>query len=96
MKYKYNGSELFDVIYLANDFNYFDIEAKYIDLGTGHTKRGKFRFSDLEEVKNPAAVALGSIKTEKKAAAARENGKKGGRPRKIPLPTPTHPAPSIQ
>jgi hypothetical protein len=31
---------------------------------------------------NPAARALGSIKTEKKAAAARENGKKGGRPLK--------------
>lgn len=32
--------------------------------------------------KNPAAVALGSIKTEKKARAARQNGKKGGRPRR--------------
>lgn len=31
--------------------------------------------------KNPAAVALGSMKSEKKAHAARENGKKGGRPR---------------
>jgi hypothetical protein len=30
---------------------------------------------------NPAA-AMGRIKTEKKAAAARENGKKGGRPKK--------------
>jgi hypothetical protein len=35
--------------------------------------------------KNPAAVALGSIKTEKKAEAARKNGKKGGRPKnKLP------------
>lgn len=40
----------------------------------------------LEEMfptKNPAAVALGSIKSKKKAAASRENGKKGGRPKKV-------------
>jgi len=37
--------------------------------------------------KNPAAVALGSLggraRSKKKAAAARKNGKKGGRPKKI-------------
>ncbi len=32
------------------------------------------------KTKNPAAVALGSIKSEAKTSAARENGKKGGRP----------------
>lgn len=32
--------------------------------------------------KSPAAVALGSIKSEKKAKSSRENGKKGGRPKK--------------
>ena len=32
---------------------------------------------------NPHASALGSIKSPKKAAASRENGKKGGRPYKV-------------
>ena len=37
--------------------------------------------------KNPAAVTMGRLggkaKTPAKAAASRENGKKGGRPRKV-------------
>ena len=32
--------------------------------------------------KNSAAVRLGRIKSEAKAIASRENGKRGGRPRK--------------
>lgn len=31
--------------------------------------------------KNPAAVSLGKIKSKKKAASSRKNGKLGGRPR---------------
>lgn len=46
--------------------------------------------------KHPAAVALGKLggaagkgkSTPKKAAAARRNGKKGGRPKKAPQPEP--------
>jgi len=34
--------------------------------------------------KNAHAKALGSIKSEKKARASRENGKRGGRPKKAP------------
>jgi hypothetical protein len=33
-----------------------------------------------EQLKSPAAVALGSIRSEKKSAAARANGALGGRP----------------
>lgn len=35
------------------------------------------------EEKNPFAVALGSIKSPRKAHASRLNGKKGGRPKKV-------------
>ncbi len=41
-------------------------------------------------IKNPSAVALGKLGgsklSEKKAKAARENGKKGGRPKKLKTP----------
>lgn len=38
--------------------------------------------NEIVEQRRDAAKLLGSIKTEKKAAASRENGRKGGRPRK--------------
>jgi hypothetical protein len=37
-------------------------------------------------IKSAAAALLGSIKSKKKAQASRENGKKGGRPKKVPEP----------
>jgi hypothetical protein len=49
-----------------------------------HIPRNELRKT---EGKNPAAVALGSISTDKKAAAVRENGKKGGRPPKHKTPS---------
>lgn len=45
--------------------------------------------------KNPHAVSLGrkggKAKTPAKAEAARENGKKGGRPKKVTTPPPSNP-----
>jgi hypothetical protein len=39
--------------------------------------------TSMNNTKNPAAVALGSIRSPRKASAARRNGKLGGRPRKL-------------
>ena len=39
----------------------------------------------VKKEKNPAAVALGSIKSKKKSESSKENGKKGGRPKKKQL-----------
>ena len=47
---------------------------------------------ECDAPKNPAAVALGRlggrVKSDRKAAAARLNGKRGGRPKKAPEPPP--------
>ena len=46
--------------------------------GTKPTGNGE----PVQNMKNPAAVALGKMKSAAKSKAARENGKLGGRPRK--------------
>ena len=50
-----------------------------VDFGDGQV----MRTVDKKDVISAAASALGSIKSDRKAAAVRENGKRGGRPKKI-------------
>lgn len=47
-------------------------------------KSVKIFYEDGNMASKRAAETLGSIKSDKKAEAARENGKKGGRPKKQP------------
>ena len=49
-----------------------------------HNKRLEEMEEELNDIAS-AARALGRIKTAKKAAASRRNGKLGGRPRNAPL-----------
>ena len=65
--------------FYRKDLRYFSVEA-------GHDGIRDHVLSDLREQKNRvathnAAAALGRIKSQRKAAASRENGKLGGRPK---------------
>ncbi len=62
------------------------IEQSWRDIARSlKTKYGENLTADevrAEMIKRPAAAALGSIKSPKKSASSRENGKLGGRPKK--------------
>lgn len=49
------------------------------------TQRWVYSVSVMKNNKSKAGAALGSVKSEAKTAAARENGKLGGRPSRIDL-----------
>lgn len=64
--------------------DYADLKAKYAEWRKEQREdaRAAAKVTADREAWSSAASALGSISTPAKAAAARENGKRGGRPRK--------------
>lgn len=61
----------------------FDAVAGHYTSCHALAKSAEKRIRKLAAERSDAGRALGSVSTPKKAAAARENGKKGGRPRLI-------------
>lgn len=62
---------------IAYDFDYNNTRY-YI------TKMNSTKFNPISDaLKSKAGAALGSIKSPRKSRTSRENGKKGGRPKKI-------------
>ncbi len=86
------GTYLSESWFVKYNDRWYPCEFKYegpSDLLRSHKENGYIEYSADEitaviEI-NEAAAALGSIRTAKKSASSRENGKKGGRPRKDEL-----------
>lgn len=81
----YNAWDYLDVLDAhAKQFHSYDDAEQYLaDHHKGPDCDGVNAMFRIVSDVSAAAAALGSIRTEKKAASSRTNGKKGGRPKKV-------------